>query len=51
MIDSVLPQTTSKSLLTSQTKLLTNILFLDTKSNIVPLRLRVDGPSATFMEQ
>ena len=50
MIVSVLPQTTSISLHT-QTKLLTNILYLDTKSNIAPLRLRVDGPSATFMEQ
>ena len=50
MIVSVLPQTTRKFLLT-HTKLLTNILYLDTKSNNAPLRLRVDGPSATFMEQ
>ena len=49
MIVSVLPQTTSKSLLTHQ--VVTNILYLDTKSNVAPLRLRVDGPSATFMEQ
>ena len=49
MIDSVLPQTTSNSLLTDQ--VVNKYLIFRQISNIASLRLRVDGPSATFMEQ